>query len=215
MVGTRKAWLFTNPSPPEIYSLYSSIDAAHDLIIAVDNGLARLHLLNLTPHILIGDFDSLDPQLLDLYPNVTKLKFPTHKDSTDTELALEWCTNEGVRELVICNDLGGRFDHALALVQNLSALVDVGVSACIESQTQQVVFLTAHTAILGKEGYLLTLLAWEGEAEFLDSTGLEYPLQGLKLSPGHPRGISNRIISSEASIQVVSGKVLAVFTKIN
>lgn len=215
MVGVRKAWLFTNPSPPEIYSSYSSIDAVNDLIVAVDNGLARLKMLNLMPHILIGDFDSLDSHLLEMYPNVPKLKFPTHKDSTDTELALEWCLNEGVRELVICNDLGGRFDHALALVQNLYACFDAGMAACIESLTQQVIFLTAHTEIRDKEGYLLTLLAWEGEAEFLDSKGLEYPLQGLKLTSGHPRGISNRIISQEASIEVVSGKVLAVFTKIN
>ncbi len=206
-----RAWLFTHPCPPELFSPVPSIDPQQDLLIAVDGGLAGLR--GFLPDLIIGDFDSADPALLQAYPAVPRLAHPTTKNETDTELAILWCLERGVRQIVILNELGGRFDHALALVQNLEFLAGKGIRGSIEASAQRVFFLEAQNRIEGCEGCLLSLLAWSDEARFGVSSGLEYPLDGLTLSPLRPRGMSNRVSSDLATLSLVSGVALAILTK--
>ena len=208
----RKAWLFTATSPEEIFGGYATIDAGSDLVVAVDAGLHRVRELGLTPILIIGDMDSVEPGLADLYPDCEQIRHPSQKNETDTELALNWCLEAGVGEIVVCNGLEGRFDHSLALVHNLSSLAGKGVSARIESERQRVWFLEAETTLSGHAGCLLSLLAWE-TAVFQHSRGLQYSLDGLRLNPGQVRGISNRIEGAEAWIKLDRGKILAILTR--
>lgn len=208
----RKAWLFTATSPAEIFGGYALIDPQQDLVVAVDAGLARVHALGLKPDLIIGDMDSVDPELLALYADCEQQRHPSLKNETDTELALLWCLEAGAGDVVICNDLGGRFDHSLALIQNLENLHARGVYGRIESASQRVWFLEKDTLIKSRQGCLLSLLAWGAAAEFANSQGLQYPLAGLILKPQKARGISNRIESGEARIRLASGKILAILT---
>lgn len=210
--GRRKAWLFTTHSPREIFSSISAIGPG-DLIVAVDGGLERIDGLGLAPSVVIGDFDSLDPRLLEKYPLVPQLRHPTAKNETDTELAVLWALEQEVGELVICNDFGGRIDHALGLVQNLALSHSRGLCAAAESENQRIFFLDRETRLEGHEGCLLSLLAWGGTARFAASGGLLYSLDGLELSSLRSRGISNRIDSPQAWIRLSSGQALAILTK--
>jgi len=209
----RRAYLFTNHAPLNIISGYESI-CADDTIIAVDKGLETVIQLGLQPDIIIGDLDSLSVELLSQYPKVPLLRHPSEKNETDTELALLWGVEQGFTELIVCNDLAGRFDHALALVQNLLLLkvTSPAIQTRIESQNQLLFMLDQQTEFLGKQGSLLSLIALQVNAEFADSKGLKYPLQGLQLSPQLSRGISNEIISPQAEIDLTTGLVLAILT---
>ena len=66
------------------------MDWAPDRIIAADSGLRHLYAMDMKPDLLLGDMDSIAPEILErsrkdgLVPRV----FPTHKDETDTEIAL-------------------------------------------------------------------------------------------------------------------------------
>ncbi len=212
-MSRNKAWLFTNHSPAEIFSSYRSIDLSQDLIIAVDNGLEQVAKLGLAPDLIVGDLDSVAPELLARYQSCEKLLHPEQKNETDTELALSWCFQNGIASVVICNDLKGRFDHALGIIQNILLAHHQGMEAVIESENQQAFFLQKVTSLKGKEGMLLSLLAWGGKARFEDSEGLAYPLDGLTLYPHLSRGISNRITAPAATLRLVSGEVLALLTK--
>ncbi|HNT52213.1 MAG TPA: thiamine diphosphokinase [Candidatus Syntrophosphaera sp.] len=208
------AWLFTFPGPSEFFSSLYHASPGRDLIVAVDNGLQCLHESGLKPDLIIGDMDSVSPELLARYADTPRLAYPVRKNETDTQLAIQWCIDEArVKQIVIVNSLEGRFDHALALVQNLGFLAERGVPACIVSARQQVFFLEERTEISACAGCLLSLLAWDGAARFLHSEGLEYPLDGLSWSQQTTRGISNRVLSATAVIQLGEGRVLAILTK--
>lgn len=210
----RRAFLFTNHCPSEIVSGYQFVQP-EDAIIAVDKGLESVHRLGLKPSILIGDLDSLSPELMNKFPDLALLRHPAEKNETDTELALHWCVQQGYNELVICNDLQGRFDHAFALVQNLLLLKESypEVTARIESGNQLVFILDKHTEFTGKKGNLLSLIALNGNAEFAYSKGLKYPLNDLILYPHLSRGISNEIVANKAEISLVSGTVLTIIAR--
>jgi thiamine pyrophosphokinase len=210
----RRAYLFTNHSPLEIVSGYGNIQA-EDSIIAVDKGLEYITRLGLRPSIVIGDLDSISTEILDRFPELPALRHPAEKNETDTELALQWCVEQGFSEIVICNDLLGRFDHALALVQNLLLLKEQSpdVLTRIESKNQTIFILDKRTELSNYEGRLLSLIALNGTAEFSLSKGLKYPLHGLVLYPHLSRGISNEITETEAEIGLAAGTVLAIITQ--
>lgn len=68
-----------------------------DLLIAADGGLAHLSRRGLTPHLVVGDFDSLGwtPE----GDNV--LRHPAEKDDTDTMLAVRTGLERGHRDFLL------------------------------------------------------------------------------------------------------------------
>jgi len=90
-----------------------------DRVVAADGGSALCVKLGLEPDLVIGDLDSIGPDLLaewlaagiqfERYEHQTKLE-------TDTELAALAALRWQPERIVILGALGGRLDHALANV---------------------------------------------------------------------------------------------------
>ena len=60
-------------------------------IIAVDKGLEYLYNHKIEPQYIVGDFDSIDPKVIDYYRKETNIPIREYnpvKDATDTEIAL-------------------------------------------------------------------------------------------------------------------------------
>ncbi|MCB5252148.1 MAG: thiamine diphosphokinase [Candidatus Cloacimonadaceae bacterium] len=205
------AWLITNHAPTQIVSGYDSITGD---IIAVDKGLEKVHLLRLSPALIIGDLDSLDPNILRLYPDVPLVRHQSEKNETDTELAITWCIRQNYQNIVICNDMQGRFDHSAAIVQNLIAAHKQGIDIRVESERQSFFFLNPETSISAQAGDLLSLISYSKESHFTGSTALKYPLTDLILHQHQSRGISNVLLAEQSEIQLKSGLVLAIVTKV-
>lgn len=206
----RTAYIFTNHAPLDIVSGYANISGD---IIAVDEGLRRVHDLGLVPACIIGDFDSVDPELLSLYANIPIVRHQPEKNETDTELALRECIRLGIyNEIVICNDMQGRFDHALGILQNLLMLHEQGVSARVESAFQILLFISQSVKLSVTPQSLLSLLPWSDEVHFSDSRGLAYPLTDLCIKRSQSRGISNICLDPEPQIMLDSGTALVIIT---
>ncbi|WP_417712983.1 thiamine diphosphokinase [Pseudophaeobacter arcticus] len=155
-------------------------------LVAADGGACHALALNQLPSAVIGDFDSISPQTLAQIPP-DRLFRVAEQDSTDFEKALR-----AIRAplVVAVGFLGGRVDHQLAV---LNALVqDIG-PPCLLLGAHEVVFhLPARIS--------LPLLAGETVSLFplrevrAQSTGLEWPLEGLVMRPGGQIGTSNRAL---------------------
>ena len=63
-----------------------------DLVIAADGGLLHAQKEHITPHVILGDFDSLG------YVPEGANVFPVEKDDTDTMLAVRHGLRQGFRE---------------------------------------------------------------------------------------------------------------------
>ncbi|MCK9556453.1 MAG: thiamine diphosphokinase [Candidatus Cloacimonetes bacterium] len=209
LCADKSAWLITNHAPNRILSSYTGIDGD---IIAVDGGLQTVFEQKLSPKIIVGDLDSLNPALFNEYPDTPLLRHESRKNATDTELALDWCVTQGYTRIIICNDMQGRFDHCLAIVQNLLDLHRQGIMAFIESDSQRIFFIRESLTLKGKKGDLLSLVAYSPCVCFIASEGLEYPLKGLRIHQHQSRGISNVFDREEISLKVAEGEVLAIYT---
>src|SRR5690242_5078575 len=86
-------------------------------VVAADAGAATALAFGFTPDVLIGDFDSLEPDLLAQLRtlDVQVEEYPRDKDATDGQLAVERALAEQPEALYLVGFLGGpRLDQALA-----------------------------------------------------------------------------------------------------
>jgi len=187
---------------------------AEELCIICADGAARhLRQLNRVPAFIIGDMDSADRATLDYFEKKgsTILKYPVHKDETDTQLALEQaCDMLHPDEVWIFGALGGRIDHSLANISLLILGVKRGVRVKIIEEACELFVVTNSAIIDGVAGQTVSLLPLSTEASGITLEGFEYPLSDGVMEIGRPYGISNTLITSRGRISVTSGYLLVI-----
>ncbi len=185
-----------------------------DLIIAADGGGRHCRALDLPPDILIGDFDSIDPDELENWRQrgVQIVRHPARKNFTDLELALRHACQLGADDILVLAALGARWDQTLA---NLLLPVSAGLQGCcitLLDGRQEIRLLKGGDAleVHGSPGDTLSLIPVSGDALGVTTEGLEYPLKGETLSFGGTRGISNVLLHGSAIIHLDQGLLLCV-----
>ena len=102
-----------------------------ELRIVVDGALEITHRLGIKPDYIVGDFDTVNQELLEYYEKDIILRHPPEKDQTDTELAIETALNAGCDSLVFFGATGSRLDHSLGNIFLLEHLLKQGIDAKI------------------------------------------------------------------------------------
>ena len=185
--------------------------AADDYLLAADGGLCHFEKLNLTPHGIIGDFDSLG------YVPQGAQVFPVEKDDTDAMLAARKGLELGYREFIFYGALDGpRLDHTLANFQTLQFLADHGATAYLVGNDYIVTVIREETVEFPAEAAgVLSLFCLGPDAEGVTLENLYYPLQNGRLTSGFPLGVSNHFTGKCARVTVQKGSLLALWNRKN
>src|SRR5260370_29029722 len=131
-----------------------------DMLIAADSGAATALRLGHVPAYIVGDFDSLDKQLVEqLRARGSRIiSAAVEKDETDTELAVQLAIEQGATEITLLGALGGeRFDHTIANVFLLAGFETVPIQIIDGPSTCWLLRGPGHTTIHGQIGDLLSL----------------------------------------------------------
>jgi thiamine pyrophosphokinase len=191
-------------------SLTNWIDSATTLI-AVDGGANILHAAGLTPDLLVGDMDSIEPPVLEHFrTHCEVVEHPITKDETDTELALHWCSRQGLRRVLVANPLNGRFDQALSMIALLEYASELGLYAEIQSDTDRLLLVAGSLSDSVLPNTRVSLIPLSGTVENVVTNGLRYPLRSETLYRSHTRGISNETTGIEFSVTHGTGTLLAI-----
>ncbi|HJU80176.1 MAG TPA: thiamine diphosphokinase [Acidimicrobiia bacterium] len=177
-----------------------------DLVIAADSGYHLAPFLGVDVDLVIGDFDSIDPEL-DLSRSEV-VRHPPDKDHSDLELAFAAAAGRNATEVVVVGGGGGRLDHLLANAAVIASHDRATVTWLTGKESLHVV--TGTRTITGLAGDLVTLLALGGEAGGVTTSGLRYPLDRETIPFGSARGLSNVMLATEATVSVDSGVVIAI-----
>lgn len=186
-----------------------------DCLIAADRGAAYLQADGLGPDLLLGDFDSLPPELL---PTLQKscrqcLAFPCDKDYSDLELALRAAHHLGFRHAIVAAALYGRLDHCLFNVISVLQLADeLGLEASLVAPDCQIYQLQQKKrSWSGCQGKLLSLISLDEEAE-VSLQGAKWPLVHSKLRRSSTRGLSNIVIADEVTLECHRGRIIVLLS---
>jgi thiamine pyrophosphokinase len=192
------------------------ISSESDLIIAADGGTHHCLAWNVTPHVMVGDMDSLRPDTLaDLRSQGVEIKpYPPRKDETDLELALKEALDRNVSEIIILGALGKRWDMTLSNILVLTAPFLERVKTRILDDRQEIICLRGgqKAAFNGRPGDVLSLSSLKDSAVGITLNGLEYPLKNATLPLGSTRGISNVFAGDTAEVKIGTGYLLVSIT---
>jgi len=185
---------------------------ADDLIIAADGGALIALKLDLQPRVVIGDMDSLPPEIR-MELTERGCQFVSHsprKDETDTELAIQYALQAGADEIVLLGATGDRLDHTLANVLLLGMSELERVPATIVAGSTQVWLLRGGYELEfgGTPGDIVTLLPLGQDAIGVSTAGLEWALHDDTLRFGPARGVSNVMTMPEARVRLREGRLL-------
>jgi len=205
--------IFANGSLPDRQSAARWLADA-ELIIAADGGARHALALNVIPHVVIGDLDSLaeaDRQRLK-QAGARFIVYSPRKDYTDLELALRHALDRGATRLTVIGALGGRWDQSLANVMLLARPEFAAIPLCLVQADTTIRVIRDRAEIAGRVGDTLSLIALGGDARGVTIEGCEYPLQDAVLPFGATLGISNVLSAPVARVRVADGLLLALHT---
>jgi len=189
-----------------------------DLRIAADGGVRLWERLGLTPHILLGDFDSLSDEEVAAWAaaGVEIQRHPVAKDKSDLELALDQAAGRGAASILLAAITGSRLDHSLA---------NLFLAARFAAPQTEVTVLTLRGAVypvaggrgrVGRRrlpaapGEVVALLPVGGPAAGVTTRNLRYPLRDATLPWGSTLSISNEPTGSPIEVEVAEGRLLVI-----
>lgn len=184
-------------------------------VIAADGGARAAVNAGAKPNLVIGDMDSVDPDLLENLQSegVEIRRYPTEKDETDLELALKAAALQAGHPIRILGALGGRLDHTLSNIYLLALPELAGCDVRLVSGNQEAWLMPpGEAAISGAKGDTLSLVPLNGAVEGVETENLYYPLRAETLKFGPARGVSNVMTADRAIVRSRRGELLIIHT---
>jgi len=172
-----------------------------------------MEILGLSPAVIVGDLDSIDPSLLLRMQEegADVEQHPAAKDATDLELAIARAVRDGATEILLLGAVGGRLDQTIA---NLLILAQknwaVPLTIAEGDQLARVLRGRQSVSLSGPTGGYVSAVALSEEVTGVTYRGLEYPLKNATLRLGSTRGVSNTMVSSPAQVSIESGILLVI-----
>jgi thiamine pyrophosphokinase len=186
-----------------------------DMIIAADGGATTALQYGCIPAIILGDFDSLPAAQVEelIQKGSQPVRVSTHKDETDTELALLEARRQGASSVSLLGALGGtRIEHTLANFFLLASFADMSIRIIDGPSTCWLVKGPTTSHINGTPQDFLSLFPYTAQVTGISTVNLAYPLVKATLNFGATRGISNEFTAEQASISIEHGTLLIIHT---
>lgn len=185
------------------------------LIVAADGGETQLTNWGLTPDVLIGDFDSIDPERQSLLESKKVLikAFPKEKDATDLELAVDYALTYGVNKIILTGVWGGRVDHSLGNLEILYKLAQHKIETVMLTANAKIYVGTNELELELPLATIVSLIPLTEVVTNVSTDGLYYQLQKATLKKGSTKTISNKTVKPCIKISYKHGILLATALK--
>lgn len=189
-----------------------------DVVIAVDRGLEFLYEQKIKPTHIVGDFDSIDPSVIEYYKTKTQIpirEFNPVKDASDTEIALRLAIELGMKEIWILGGTGTRLDHVMANIQSLKIAANAEVKAYLLDANNCISVLNEKAVLEKTKAYgpYFSVFALGGRVEGLTIRGAKYPLSDHTLEPYDSLTVSNQFAEEKVTIEFESGTLVLMETR--
>ena len=146
-------------------------------IVCCDGAAQSLLTFGLEPFAIVGDCDSLTPEIAEKYAD--RIFRSTGQDTNDLTKSVKWCSENGYTDLVILGATGKREDHTIG---NISLLAEYAASANIRMVTDTGILFPVPESGQYEcfKGQQVSIFSIDPETE-ITSMGLKYPLKNRKL----------------------------------
>jgi len=207
--------IFANGELPNIEKARALVKD-DDYVICADGGTHHALALGITPHLVIGDMDSVTKDVVQRLKkaDVPIELYPRNKNETDLELALKRTLEKGPSSILMIGTLGGRLDQTLGNISLLSDSRLATLDCRLDDGAEEVLFCRDSSRIEGRRGDVVSLIPWNGEVKGISTNGLRWPLRNEILYPEKTRGISNEMLDAVAEVSIEAGLLLIIHRRL-
>lgn len=182
-----------------------------DFFICADGGANKAFVRNLSPCFVIGDMDSILPEVKAFYEQdeETEVIFDPDQNKTDTQLAIELALQHSPEKIFFFGATGQRIDHTLA---NIFGLLQIPseIPASIIDRHSEISLVRDCIEISGKKDDTVSVLSLS-DLKSLTYSGLFWDVKNKDMPPLWS-GICNKMTGEQASVGVEKGFVLVIKT---
>ncbi len=186
--------------------------ASADYVLCADGGAEYAYRADVVPNYLIGDFDSIDEEILKHFSAKDSkiIRYPKEKDFTDAELCIIKAIEIGCNEICLLGMTGKRIDHTLGNIGLLNMIKKYGADGYIACDDCVIYLCSDKIKLKGKIGDTVSIIPFKGDGVGVSTKSLKYPLNNAVLEFGRPLGISNVMLEETCEISIESGELLVI-----
>lgn len=178
-----------------------------NFIIAADGGANLLLQNSIQPDIIIGDLDSIEKKVLNIFRKLgTEILKIKEQETTDFEKALNYCLTNNIKRVIVFGAVSERPDHTLnnySILKRYYKKIDV----ILYSDEFQFCFIKDSVKFRYKKGNTVSLVPFP-KALSVTTNGLKYGLKNEDLESGKREGSLNVSDSETVKVSFKKGNLL-------
>lgn len=202
------------------------------VVIGVDGGLKFCYENHIPVNYAVGDFDTIEPEILAYYKKEGKAEiraYEPEKDWTDSKVALELAvqlikqqckgqentekSKTAAMEILLLGGIGTRMDHTLANIGCLTYALEQQVPLKI-IDSYNCMYAYDHSFTICREQLIykkyLSLMAMGTKVNNLTIRGMKYQVENITLPLLSDWGVSNELLEEKAEITFSDGILLVI-----
>ena len=186
-------------------------------VIAVDGGPEAVRALGLTPDYVVGDFDTVEEDVIEEFRKASYIVWESHKpekNETDTELARNRALTLACDRIVFLGATGGRVDHLLGNLHLLYGCMEREVEAWIVDAWNKIYLVDQNRTFVRDQlwGKYVSFLPYTEKVTGITLKGFKYPLNKKNIKRGEEAGlcISNEVEDEVGTLEFEEGVLVCV-----
>lgn len=201
----RHALLICNGDPPS-RALAKRLARKATVILAADGGANKARKLGISPHVIIGDLDSITPATRKYFAS-SNIVHVRRQDNTDLEKALDYLVDAKTRQVTIIGATGGRLDFTLG---NLSSMwrYTKRLDLAFEGDGWKAMPVGGKRIVRARRGTTVSFVPF-GACSGVTLRGVQYTLTNASLRVGDI-AVSNVVTHSPFTVSVKKGNLLLI-----
>ncbi len=177
-------------------------------IICADSGYLKCQSLNITPNLIVGDFDSAPAPVIDC----EIITLNRRKDDTDTFHCIKLAAERGYNDIIILGGIGDRFDHTYSNLLSLVYCYDRNIKCALVNAKNYIIVESGEITLAKSEYKYFSLFALFEKCEGLSIKGAEYELDNVELEPFSQLTQSNAFKNETVCITIKKGKIILILS---
>lgn len=181
-------------------------------VVALDGAIVSCLQRAIIPNITLGDFDSLDKDIIDSTEKKHNIRFIFLPDqnTSDLDKAIRYIAEFDPKSIIISQAIGNRLDHSLHNLRLLKRLDHLVNNMLIFTETEKICYLKNKSVVICAENPEPVALVSFPKA-VVSSKGLKYDMHEDTLEFAKRESTSNFLVNSSARI-TVNGEVLLIIS---
>lgn len=204
----KRAVILANGLAPAKKEFKYFAKAEYNFLVCADGGANSAYKLGLIPDAIIGDFDSIEMDILEFYKPYSKIIQLKRQNDTDIEKCLKYCIKMKIDEVILTGATGDRLDHSFC---NLGIVLKYYDKLKIKIVHQKSI-LSAHSGFVEFQtikGEIISLYGIDNKTKII-SAGLKYPLDYTALPFGVRESTSNIAKGKTVRLNISGGRIFIV-----